>query len=76
MHENIHRPLRRHEAAEYLKSKHGVDRKPATLAKYATLGGGPTFRRAGRVPLYTVDSLDAWVAEITSAPMRSTSEAA
>lgn len=71
-----HRPLRRAEASDYLKQRHGVDRKPATLAKYATIGGGPAFRLAGRVPLYDPEALDTWVAEITSAPMRSTSEAA
>lgn len=70
------RPLRRVEASEYLKQRHGIDRRPATLAKYATIGGGPAFRLAGRVPLYSVAALDTWVAEITSAPMRSTSEAA
>jgi hypothetical protein len=53
----------------------GVKRAPATLAKYAVIGGGPIFRRAGRIPLYSTADLDNWVAENLSAPMRSTSEA-
>lgn len=68
------RPLRRAEAARYLDEVHGVGRSPQTLAKYAVTGGGPLFRRAGRVPLYMPADLDAWVASITSPPVRSTSE--
>jgi hypothetical protein len=68
------RPLRRAEAAAYLLEKHGIQRKPATLAKLAVLGGGPVFRRAGRVPLYSPADLDEFAAKITSAPVHSTSE--
>lgn len=68
------RPLRRAEASAYLLEKHGIQRKPATLAKLAVLGGGPTFRRAGRVPLYSAADLDEFAAKITSAPVQSTSE--
>jgi hypothetical protein len=42
----------------------------------AVIGGGPIFRRAGRVPLYSTADLDAWVLSLLSGPMRSTSEAA
>lgn len=46
-----------------------------TLATKATRGGGPQFRRFGRVPLYRWgDCLD-WAHARLSAPMRSTSEA-
>ena len=55
---------------------HGVDRAPSRLAKLAVIGGGPVFRRAGRVPLYSTDDLDEWVASILGPPMRSTSEIA
>ena len=68
------RPLRRVEAAAYLFEKHGIRRAPATLAKLAVIGGGPVFRRAGRVPLYSPADLDEFAASITSAPVRSTSE--
>jgi hypothetical protein len=67
--------LRRGAASEYLKANWGVVRSPSTLAKYAVLGGGPPFRRDGRVPLYSSDDLDQWVASRLSAPMRSTSDA-
>ncbi|WP_126419510.1 hypothetical protein [Asticcacaulis excentricus] len=68
------RPLRRNEASEYLFQTHGIKRVPATLAKLATLGGGPLFRKANRTPLYEVSELDAWAASITTGPKRSTSD--
>ena len=71
-----HRFLRRKAASQYLEETWGVNRAPSTLAKYAVIGGGPTFRRAGRVPLYSADDLDEWVASKLSPPMRSTSDAA
>jgi hypothetical protein len=70
------RLLRRKTASEYLHETHGLDRAPSTLAKLAVIGGGPIFRRVGRVPLYATDDLDKWVASKLSAPMRSTSETA
>jgi hypothetical protein len=68
------RPLRRNEASDYLFEKYGIKRKPVTLAKYATVGGGPVFRSAGRFPLYDPADLDFWAASITSAPKRSTTD--
>ena len=41
-----------------------IQRKPATLAKLAVLGGGPIFRRAGRMPLYSAADLDEFAAKI------------
>jgi hypothetical protein len=58
-----------------LRRKAGLDRAPSTLAKLAVIGGGPIFRRAGRVPLYSPEDLDAWAESLLSPPMRSTSEA-
>ena len=52
--------LRRAEAARYLREAHGLPCAPATLAKYACLGSGPRFRKAGTVPLYAIADLDAW----------------
>ena len=68
--------LRRVEASKYLLEIHGIERKPATLAKYATMGGGPDFQKAGRVPLYTPAGLDAWADSMLSAMVSSTSEPA
>jgi hypothetical protein len=67
------RLLRRKAASEYLNDTHGVQRAPSTLAKLAVIGGGPVFRRDGRVPLYSTSDLDSWVRSILSKPMRSTS---
>jgi hypothetical protein len=68
--------LRRKAASDYLDQVHGLHRAPATLAKLAVIGGGPIFRRVGRVPLYSTADLDHWVASKLSAPMRSTSDGA
>ncbi len=68
------RPLRRSEASEYLKEKWGIDRAPATLAKLASIGGGPRFQKANRIPIYPPEFLDAWAASILSPPLNSTSD--
>ena len=68
--------LRRKAASDYLSKTHGLDRAPGTLAKYAVIGGGPIFRRIGRVPLYATEDLDQWVGSKLSEPMRSTSDTA
>ena len=70
-----HRFLRRKAASQYLEETWRGPR-PQHVGQDAVLGGGPTFRRAGRVPLYSADDLDEWVASKLSPPMRSTSEAA
>jgi hypothetical protein len=66
--------LRRKTASDYLLNVHGISRAPATLAKLAVIGGGPTFQRDGRFPLYSPQNLDAYAASVLSAPMRSTSD--
>ena len=66
--------LRRKAASDYLRETHGLERAPSTLAKLAVIGGGPIFRRAGRVPLYSPEDLDAWAESLLGAPMRSTSD--
>jgi hypothetical protein len=73
---NSLRPLDRREASEYLFDKHGIRRSPSTLAKLACVGGGPVFRKANRAVIYDPPALDTYAAEITSGPMRSTSEVA
>jgi len=68
------RMLRRSEAARYVENRWGYPLSPRTLAKLACVGGGPTFRRATRFPLYEVKDLDAWVRAKLTRPVRSTSE--
>jgi hypothetical protein len=66
--------LTRKATAEALSAA-GFPVAPATLATKATRGGGPPFRRFGRIPLYRWgDSLD-WAASRLSPPIRSTSAA-
>lgn len=67
--------LRRVEAAAYLLRAHGLQIAPATLAKFATVGGGPRFNKAGRFPLYPVVELDAWAATRLGDLVGSTTEA-
>jgi hypothetical protein len=61
------RLLRRKAASDYLREIHGLERAPSTLAKLAVIGGGPVFRRAGRIPLYSPDDLDCWAESLLSA---------
>ncbi len=63
----------RREIAQYLTDL-GFPVAPATLAKYATLGGGPVMRKFGRRALYDpVTSLE-WAQSKLSSPRRSTSD--
>ena len=66
--------LRRTAASEYLREKWGLSYKPTTLAKLATLGGGPAFEHFGRWPLYSPEELDKWVAARLSGLKSSTSD--
>jgi hypothetical protein len=66
--------LRRKDVPAYLAEQHGMDIAVATLAKLATIGGGPVMQYDGRIPLYHVDDLDAWAAARLSKPVRSTAE--
>lgn len=67
------RRLTRREAAEFLKAS-GFPVAIATLAKYASVGGGPVFTSFGRRPLYTPTDLLSWAQERTTGPRRSTSD--
>jgi hypothetical protein len=72
---HLRRPrLRRVPATEYLLLVHGIERAPATLAKLASVGGGPRMTRVGRIPYYDVDELDAWARKLLGAVAASTSE--
>jgi hypothetical protein len=65
--------LRRGDAANSLREA-GYPIARATLATLASRGGGPAYRRFGRVPLYRWGDLLEWAESRLSAPMRSTSE--
>jgi hypothetical protein len=67
------RLLRRVEAANHLQERWGYPCSPRTLAKYAVVGGGPPFRKAGRYPLYDRHDLDGWISSRLSHPVTSTS---
>jgi hypothetical protein len=66
--------LRRKAAAQYIREHWGIPCSPNTLAKLAVIGGGPMFRRAGRIPLYTFADLDRHVEAKLGKPIRSTSD--
>jgi hypothetical protein len=66
--------LRRRAAAEYLREKRGIPCSEKTLAKLACIGGGPLYRRFGRIPLYLIADLDTYAEAKLSKPIRSTSE--
>ncbi len=63
------KPLRtRAGAVEYLRDCWGIGRTVSTLAKLASLGGGPRFCKAGRTPLYAEHDLDEWAANLIREP--------
>jgi hypothetical protein len=66
--------LRRWEASTYLLEQHGLQVATATLAKYASVGGGPAYQLVGRAVLYPVDELDRWALSRMGPLVRSTSE--
>lgn len=66
--------LRRWEAVEYLRLVHGIEVAIATLAKWASVGGGPPFQKMNRTPLYPTAGLDSWAAERLGALVHNTSE--
>jgi hypothetical protein len=63
----------RRQAADFLTAR-GYRTAPATLAKLASIGGGPIFESFGRKPLYREADLLAWAEARTSGPRRSTSD--
>lgn len=66
--------LRRQEASVYLLSKWGITVAPTTLAKYATVGGGPGYQKLGATPLYRREDLDAWAQKKLGNVVHSSSE--
>jgi hypothetical protein len=70
---NHPRYLRRNEAAKYITT-HYFPMAPRTLAKLACIGGGPRFRKAGRIPVYTPSDLDEYAERKLSPLLASTSD--
>ncbi|MEI7607771.1 MAG: DNA-binding protein [Rhodospirillaceae bacterium] len=68
------RRLTRAEAEVYLKETWGIARKKSTLAKLASVGGGPKFVKAARSVLYDPADLDTWALGLIGRPVSSTSE--
>ena len=66
--------VRRKEAARYLTDVWGIPMSPKTLAKLAVTGGGPQYRKAGRLPLYEIAVLDAFARSKLSPLVSSTSQ--
>lgn len=64
--------LNRSETADYI-NRLGLTISKLTLQKYATVGGGPTYRRFGKRAVYLVSEINAWVGKKMSSPMASTS---
>ena len=66
--------LSRSEASKYLRERHGIRRTEATLAKLACVGGGPKYRKDGRLVVYPPPELDVWAEGQLSGLMASTAE--
>jgi hypothetical protein len=66
--------LRRADAAMYVAQRYGFPCSRQWLAKLAVVGGGPSFRKAGRYPVYDPADLDRWAQSRIGPPQRSTSE--
>ena len=62
-------------AASHALTEAGYPVARATLATLASRGGGPSYRRFGRIPLYRWADLLDWARSRLGPPMRSTSEA-
>lgn len=69
---NVRQYLSRREAAEFINGM-GLRISPATLAKYASIGGGPEMRTFGRRVFYEPSRLLDWVASRLSRGRASTS---
>jgi c-di-AMP phosphodiesterase-like protein len=65
--------MRRREAASYLREQYGFGAE-RSLAKGAVTGDTPEYRKAGRIVLYTRDTLDRWALAKIGAPQRSSSD--
>ncbi len=60
----------RKESCAFIKSEWGIDIAPSTLAKYASIGGGPNFTKFKRRVYYSEADLARWVEEQLNGPRR------
>jgi hypothetical protein len=67
------RHLSRTEAAEFLTAN-GYPVAKTTLQKYATVGGGPIYRKFGRRVVYLPENLLSWAESRLSCPVSSSTE--
>lgn len=65
--------LDRTQAADYIRTR-GLRCTKGTLQKFASVGGGPIYRKFGARVVYTVDDLNSWIDGRLTRPMRSTSD--
>jgi hypothetical protein len=72
--QSIVKRYRRKAAAAYLTDVKGVPTATATLAKLASVGGGPVFRKAGPYAIYEEPDLDAYAEAKLGPRIASTSE--
>jgi hypothetical protein len=75
MHSGTPSWLRRKEASRYLKEHYNISRTSGTLAKLASLGGGPKFQHVGRIPMYPIEALDEWAQGMFRPLVANTTEA-
>lgn len=62
----------REEAAGEIRQR-GIPCTKGTLAKLASIGGGPVYRVFGKNALYTLADINEWIDRKISAPRASTS---
>jgi hypothetical protein len=62
------------ELSEYLVAKFGIAIKPATFAKWRSVGGGPPYHKCSATPLYPVATADEWARARLGALKASTSD--
>jgi hypothetical protein len=60
--------------AAQLLTDMGLPTAPGTLTKLRCVGGGPTFSKWGRLPVYRPPNLREWAAEKLGRPRRSSSD--
>jgi hypothetical protein len=60
-------------AGAYLQGEYGIG-AARTLGKYRCIGGGPPYRRLGRIVVYNQEDLDAWAQAKLGPLQRSTSD--
>ena len=65
-----------HAATEWLFRERGIERKPTTLAKLRSQGGGPSFYRIDGSIRYLVPDLDAYARSLICGPLHTSRDVA